>query len=93
VEQPPDEDDTCNDDQAERLIPAKRPALHFSPFVFGDLLIVRLDAGFNHAARAGVLRTSIGCRQLSIELLDGTLCNDGLTSRRPIADDCLSGFL
>ena len=71
MEKPPDKNCRGNDEQSERLVTPERTPLHLAPFVFGYLLIVRLDAAFNHAAIAGVPRLSIGCRRLSIELLDG----------------------
>jgi hypothetical protein len=48
MEEPPDEYRGRDDEQPERLIAAKGAALDFTPFLFGDLLRVRLDAAFNH---------------------------------------------
>jgi len=58
VEEPPDEDGGSDDEKAEGLIAAEEAALCLSPFVFGELLIVRFNAAFDH----GLSRISIGGR-------------------------------
>ena len=55
MEEPPDQYRSCNDQHAEDLIASKCASLDFSPFVFGDLLIVRLDAAFNHVVLGIIL--------------------------------------
>ena len=54
MEEPPDQY-RCGDDQhAEDLVAAKGAPLDLAPFVFGDLLVVRLDAAFDHVCAASV---------------------------------------
>ena len=48
MEEPPDQYRCRDDEQAEDLISTEGAPLEFAPFVFGDLLVVRLDAAFNH---------------------------------------------
>jgi hypothetical protein len=68
VEGRPDEDCVRDDEKAEDLIAAKGSPLLAAPLVFGQLLLIRLDAAFNHACalfsgcdeRAGSPRISIG---------------------------------
>lgn len=49
MEEPPDQYRRCNDQQPEHLVAPERPPLHPPPFVLGDLLLMRLDAAFNHS--------------------------------------------
>jgi hypothetical protein len=49
VEEPPHEDGGGDDEQAEGLIAAEEAALFGAALVFGQLLLVRLDAAFDHA--------------------------------------------
>jgi hypothetical protein len=68
VEEPPDENRGGNDEQAEGLVAAEEAALFGAALVRGQLLLVGLDAAFDHACalfngcagRAGTPRISIG---------------------------------
>jgi len=52
MEEPPHQYHRRNDEHAEDLVAAKGTPLKFASLVFGDLLIVRLDAAFNHECAA-----------------------------------------
>jgi len=49
MKEPPDEDGCGDDEQAEGLIAAEEAALFGAALVFGQLLLVGLDAAFDHA--------------------------------------------
>jgi len=49
MEEPPDEDDRRNDEQAEGLVATEESALFSAALVFGQLLLIGLDAAFDHA--------------------------------------------
>jgi hypothetical protein len=48
MKKPPDENHSRNDQEPKHLVPAKSPSLAFAPLLLGHLLLVRLDAAFNH---------------------------------------------
>lgn len=48
MEEPPGEDGSGDDQQAEGLVSPKGAALGLTPLFFGDLLGVRLDPAFDH---------------------------------------------
>jgi hypothetical protein len=48
VEETPEENESRNQNQAEGLITAIETALGFARLLLGELLKMRLDAGFNH---------------------------------------------
>ncbi len=68
MEEPPGEDRGGDDEQAECLIATECTSLFVAALVFGQLLLERLDAAFDHACalfggcagRAGSPRISIG---------------------------------
>lgn len=60
VEEPPDQYRCSDDEHAEDLVAAEGAPLDLAPFVFGDLLIMRLDAAFDHSAQRWVTTDSIG---------------------------------
>jgi len=76
VEEPPDAGGRSEDEQADDLIAPVDAPLPVAPLLLGDLLLVRLDAGFNHGAfsmlfacrHAGLPRLSIG---------EGKICRSG----------------
>jgi hypothetical protein len=49
VEEPPDKDHGRDNEQAEGLVPAEGSTLLVAALVFGQLLVMRLDAAFDHA--------------------------------------------
>jgi hypothetical protein len=49
VEEPPEENDECHNDQTEGLVAAKGTTLLFAQLILGQLLLIRLDAAFDHA--------------------------------------------
>ena len=52
MEEPPEQYRCRDDEHAEDLIAAEGAPLDLAPFVFGDLLVVRLDAAFDHVCAA-----------------------------------------
>jgi hypothetical protein len=70
VEEPPDKNHGCHDEQTEGLVAAEGSTLLIAPLIFGQLLLVGLDAAFDHACilpdmslqSAGSPRISIGAR-------------------------------
>jgi hypothetical protein len=49
VEEPPDKNHGCHDEQTEGLVAAEGSTLLVALLVFSQLLEVRLDAAFDHA--------------------------------------------
>ena len=49
VEEPPDEDRSGDEEEAEGLVAAEGSTLLDAPLVFGQLFLVWLDAAFDHA--------------------------------------------
>ena len=90
MKEPPHQYRRRDDEHAEDLVAAKRMSLDLPPFLLGDLLLMRLDAAFNHSFRALKLRISIGGSSPRNRTSRHTRCRGGLTSHPPIADDCLS---
>ena len=56
MEEPEHQDRRSEDEQAECLVAPEGAALFFTPVFFGELLLVRLDAGFNHACLPAGMR-------------------------------------
>jgi hypothetical protein len=52
MKEPPDQYRRRNDQHPEHLVAPERPPLHLPPFVLGDLLLIRLNAAFNHVGAA-----------------------------------------
>lgn len=69
MREPPDENHRSDDKQPKRLVPTKRTPLHLAALMFGDLLIVRLDAAFYHRNSA----------DFTTDQYRGTLDFDGLS--------------
>jgi len=57
MKEPPDQYRRRDDEQSENLIAPKGAPLDLAPFVFGNLLTVRLDAAFNHLRVAEIYRS------------------------------------
>jgi len=60
VEEPPGEDCCSDDEQAEGLVAAEGPALEVAALGFGQLLVVGLDAAFDHGRARSSPEISIG---------------------------------
>jgi hypothetical protein len=52
MKEPPDQYRRPNDQDPEHLVAPKRPPLNLAPLVFRDLLLIRLNAAFNHEGAA-----------------------------------------
>lgn len=50
MKKPPQTNRRRQNHKPNRLIPHKRPPLRDAPFLLGQLLLVRLNAGFDHVA-------------------------------------------
>ena len=74
VEERPDEDRRRHQQHAEDLISPITPCLLGAPSLFGDLLAIRLDAGFNQ------------CGSLSIRAVPGLPCPGRIHARPPLPD-------
>ncbi len=48
MEEPPNKDHRRNNKQAEGLVAMECAPLFFAPLLLGHLLLIRLDAAFNH---------------------------------------------
>jgi hypothetical protein len=77
VEEPQDQYCSRDDEHAEDLIASKCAPLDFSPFVFGDVLIVRLDAAFNHVV-LGIILLFVAGRGAGRRLRAGTASSSWL---------------
>ena len=53
MEEPPEADGGGNQDESDGLVAAEGIALGRAPLLLGDLLVMRLDAGFDQLAPHG----------------------------------------
>jgi hypothetical protein len=99
VEEPPGDNRRCYEEHAECLVPPEDPRLLGSPFSFGNLLVVRLNAGFNHVQAFGITHAPETLRTMpSIGASVSGNCKfvhfhvPGLTTLPRIADHRLLGI-